>query len=352
MDVDARLLGSAALPGARELLHGRPFEVREGGGHRALLLHGAELEVHELAALFAGERAPELVFPLPWPGWGLGGHSVDPARTFAAFSGQRSVRAVNADGTTRWVYAHACWDQHVGHPHTGDERQVCPGIESGSCRVSDDGRLVWAHVVLEAGDDPGDYLEGWVVLDAEDGRELARLPLPDSVASGSWQLAHPDGAHMGLCVGMGQDGVLVYWGRRDGRELTVHDELNDGLDRILFDVHPAHAGFLTVEHNGNDLQLHALDGTVLAENDEMWWDHSCGFLDGDTVLADSQDDDARDPETPGTWLLDARTLERHGRVRYPAGVAPDGPVRSLGDGTWLTYDGKSETVSRWTRAGS
>ncbi|AJF65091.1 hypothetical protein [Streptomyces vietnamensis] len=347
MDVDAHLLDSVALPGGRELVHGRPFELRGTGLHRALLLHGADLEVHELEALFAGDRAPDVVFPLPWPGWGGGTHSVHPDLAFAAFSGQRSVRAVRADGTTRWVYEHACWDQAVGHPHTGDERQICGGIESGSCQVSDDGRFVWAHVVLEAGDDPDDYLEGWVVLDAEDGRELARLPLPDSVASGSWHLTHPDGVHMGLCVGMGQDGVLVYWGRWDGRQLTVHDGLNEGLDRILFDVHPDHAGFLTVEHYGNDLQLHALDGTVLAENEDVRWDHCCGFLDGDTVIATTRIEYDSDPEAHGTWLLDARTLERRGRVRYPSGPA-DGSVRPLGDGTWLTYDATADTVHRWT----
>ncbi|MFI0989830.1 hypothetical protein [Streptomyces exfoliatus] len=347
MNVDARLLDSVALPGARELVCGLPFERRGAGRGRALFLHGAELEVHDLGALFAGDRAPAAVFPLPWPGWGGGAHSVAPDGTFAAFSGQRSVRAVDADGATRWTYGHACWDQLVGHPHTGDERQVCTGSESGSCRVSDDGRYVWAHVVLEAGDDPDDYQEGWVVLDARDGRELARLPLPDSVASGSWHLSHPDGVHMGLCVGMGQDGVLVYWGRRDGRELTVHHELNDGLDRILYDVHPDHPGFLTLEHNGNDLQLHALDGTVLAENDELRWDHSCGFLDGDTVMATSDVGYGADPGEQATWLLAARTLETRGRVRYPGG-ATDGPVRPLGDGSWLTYDATTDTVHRWT----
>ncbi|MGW5420423.1 hypothetical protein [Streptomyces sp. NPDC003943] len=339
-EITARPLGTTELPGAHELLYSQ-FLARTGrGGLRVPLLNGAELEVHVLAALLAGERAPDAVFPLPWPGWDRGVHSESPDGTFAVFSGQRSVRAVNADGTTRWVYGHGCWDPLVGHPHTGDERQVCPGSESGSCRVSDDGRVVWAHVVLAAGDEPDDYQEGWVVLDAEDGRELARLELVDSYASGSFHLAHSDGVHMGLCVGMGQDGVLAYWGHWDGERLTVHDELNDGLDRILTDVHPAHAGFLTIEHSGNDLRLHTLDGSVLAENGELRWDHTCGFLDGDTVLATTEVEYARDPAAYGTWLLDARTLEIRGRVRYPAGAA-DGSVRPLGDGTWLTYDGKA-----------
>ena len=347
MDFDAHLLDTVTLPGARELLYPHTFDRSGPGPHRALLLHGADLEVHDLAALFAGECAPAAVFPLPWPGWDRGAHSVAPAADFAAFSGQRSVRAVNADGTTRWVYEHACWDPQIGHPHTGDELQICPGSESGSCQVSADGRQVWAHVVLRAGEDADDYEEGWVVLDAEDGRELARLPLTDSYAAGSHQLVHPDGTHVGLCVGMGQDGVLVYWGRWDGGELTAHDELNEDFDRILTDVHPGHPGFLTVQHYGHDLRLHALDGTVLAESEERRWDHGGnGFLDGAAVLATAGFFYGSAPAAQGTWLLDGRTLKVRGRVRYPSGTV-EGQVRPLGDGTWLTYDAETEAVRRW-----
>ncbi|MFF8602687.1 hypothetical protein ACF065_22180 [Streptomyces sp. NPDC015232] len=349
MDFVARLTGTYDFPGGSALVNPYAFESRAGGSARALLTRDGELAVYELTALLAGEQAPAARFPLPWPGWRHGVHSVSPDRSFAVLSGQRSVRAVDADGTTRWTYGHGCWDQRVGHPHTGDERQVCPGIESGSCRVSDDGALVWAHVVT-----PEEYEEAWVVLDARDGRELARLPL-DSVASGSGHLSHPDGVHMGLSVGMGQDGVLVYWGRWDGTRLTVHQELNDGLDRILIDVHPGHPGFLTVEHYGNDLQLHALDGTVLAEADappapdeeHPQWDWSCGFLDADAVLATTGVEYADGPEECGTWLLDGRTLEIRGRIAYPDGADP-GEVRPLGDGSWLTYDGETGSVRRWT----
>ncbi|MFJ7070790.1 hypothetical protein [Streptomyces sp. NPDC101115] len=349
MEFLARLVDSPALPGGSALVNPFAFEGRADGSSRALLTHETELAVHDLSDLLAGESAPTAVFPLPWPGWRRGAHSVSPDGTFAVFSGQRSVRAVAADGTTLWVYEHGCWDQRMDHPHTGDERKICPGIESGSCRISDDGRLVWAHVV-----DPEEYAEYWAVLDARDGRELARLTL-ESVASGSNHLSHPDGVHMGLGIGMGQDGVLVYWGRWDGERLTVHEQLNDGLDRILMDVHPAHPGFLTVEHYGNDLQLHALDGELLAEadapavggDDEPQWDWACGFLDGDTVLATTGVEYAEDPDEYGTWLLDGRTLEVRGRVTYPTGTV-DSEVRPLGDGTWLTYDRATETTHRWT----
>ncbi|MFI2304322.1 hypothetical protein ACH5AL_36670 [Actinacidiphila glaucinigra] len=352
MSITAQLRDSVELPGGGALVHGFALERRGDGSSRALLGNGRELEVSDLDALFAGGGAPAAVFPLPWPGWDRGVHSVSPDGTFAVFSGQRAVRAVGRGGETLWEYRHACWGPAMDHPHTGDEQEVCRGNEHGSCRVSEDGRFVWAHVVAEPAE--AGWEERWVVLDARDGRELARLRL-DSAASGSHQLSHPDGVHMGLCIGMGQDGVLLHWARLDGGELTGWD-LNEGMDRILMDVHAGHPGFLTVEHSGWDLRLHALDGTVLAEvpaeapddEDPPCWDYGCGFVDADTVIA-STIDSAEEPEQARHWLLDARTLEIRGAVAYPTGPV-DSYVRPLGDGTWLTYDDESGTLNRWASA--
>ncbi|MGW3388382.1 hypothetical protein [Streptomyces cinereoruber] len=341
--VRARPLDSVPLPGAASLVRGTALETRRDAPHRALLLHGDDLEVHDLEDLFAGESAPSAVFPMPWPDWGRGGASVSPDGTFAVFSGQRAVRAVDTDGTTLWEHRHTCWGSPLGHPHTGDERQACNGYEHGSCRVSDDGRFVWAHVLA-----PGqEYEEVWSVLDARDGRELARLPLDDSSASGSHHLSHPDGVHMGLCIGMGQDGILLYWARWDGERPTLWG-LDGTLDRILMDVPPAHGGFLTVEHYGADLRLHALDGTVLAEQDAYTWDYGGGFVDAGTLIAGTG---VVHPEEEGVrhWLLDAATLEVRGPVAYPSG-AVGGPARPLGDGTWLTYDEEGGTLHRWSAA--
>ncbi|MEU6862273.1 hypothetical protein ABZ924_03180 [Streptomyces sp. NPDC046876] len=335
MSITAQLRASVPLPGGEALINGFAFESRGSGSQRALLRNGAELEVYDLSEVFAGERAPTAVFPAPWV-WDRWVPSVSPDGSFAVFSGQRAVRAVGADGVALWEYRHGCWGPELGHAHTGDEQEVCRGLEHGSCRVSDDGRLVWAHVVIEED-------EYWVVLDARDGRELARLPL-DGAASGSNHLSHPDGTHMALCIGMGQDGILLYWARWDGAELTAWDP--DGTtDRILIDVHAGHAGFLTVQHYGADLELHALDGSVLAQGrpgeDGSCWDYWCGFVDADTVIAAAEDGPHR--------LLDARTLQVRGAVAYPAEPV-EGGVRPLGDGTWLTYDTASGTLNRWTCA--
>ncbi|MFD7686326.1 hypothetical protein [Streptomyces sp. NPDC059781] len=353
MSITAQLRDSVRLPGGRALVNGFALESRGDGSRRALLRNGHELEAHDLRELFAGERAPTAVFPLPWPRWDHGVHSVSPDGTFAVFSGQRAVRAMGTDGKTLWEYRHGCWGPELDHPHTGDEQEVCRGSEHGSCRISDDGRLVWAHVVAEP--EPGEWQERWVVLDARDGRELGWLPLIDSAAAGSHHLSHPDGVHMGLSIGMGQDGILLHWARRDGGKLTGWD-VNEGLDRILVDVHAGHPGFLTVEHYGADLRLHALDGTVTAEQepesaddeDETYWDYGCGFVDADTVIASTVESD-EDPEGARHWLLDAHTLRVRGVVTYPTGPV-DSYVRPLGDGTWLTYDDRSETLHRWARA--
>lgn len=353
MSITAQLRDSVRLPGGDALVNGFALESRGGGQCRALLQNGHELEVYDLYEVFAGERAPTAVLPLPWPGWDRGVHSVSPDGSFAVFSGQRAVRAVSVGGEMLWEYRHGCWGPEIGHAHTGDEQEVCRGLEHGSCRVSDDGRLVWAHVVVERGEQG--WQECWVVLDAGDGQELARLPL-DSAAAGSHHLSHPDGLHMGLCIGMGQDGILLHWAHWDGEKLSSRGL--ETMDRILVDVHPGHEGFLTVDHCGADLGLHTLEGAVLAEGapespedeDPPYWDYGCGFVDADTVIASTIESD-EDPGRAGHWLLDARTLRIRGTIVYPAGPV-DSYVRPLGDGTWLTYDRRSETLDRWTEAPS
>lgn len=350
MNVTVELLGTHRLPGGRTLVDGF-HELRPGGVRRILLRQGHDLEVHDLAALLAGEREPAAVFPAPWPGWEHGVDSVAPDADFAVFSGQRAVRAVAADGRTLWEHRHGCWGPALGHEHTGDDQEVCDGLEHGSVHVSADGRLVWAHVVGDGGEEG--WTESWRLLDAGDGREIDRIPLDDSVASGSHQLPLADGRHVALSVGMGQDGCLLYWARRDDEGTVVRD-LNEGLDRILLDVHPESGRFLTVEHYGADLQLHDLDGTLLAEAEPTGpgpdrWDWCAGFVDADTVIGSTGHDDG-DDDPVCHRLLDAATLAPRGRIVYPGPV--DGYARPLGDGTWLTHDRGTDTLSRWTPAAS
>ncbi|KAA6217569.1 hypothetical protein [Streptomyces filamentosus] len=374
MDVGARLIGSVRLPGAVALVEGPPHGAPAG---RLALRRGDRLEVYGVAALFAdapgpdaglprleagapaseaGLPRPEAVFPAPWPGWDRGVDAVAPDGSFAVFSGQRAVRAVAAGGRVLWEHRHGCWGPVVGHPHTGDEQEVCAGLEHGSVHVSADGRTVRAHVV------DADGTEQWVVLDARDGRETARTPLEDSAASGSHQFSLPDDGTVLLCIGMGQDGVLLYGaggaggaGEKDGEAgeaVSGVRDLGEDLDRILLDVHPDRPVYLTVEHSCDDLRLHAPDGTVLAGRDaselgeDRCWDYAAGFVDADTVVAAAENGEEEDG--PGHWLLDAHSLAILGPIAYPRPAT--GCVRALGDGTWLTHDRDTDTLSRWGRA--
>ncbi|MEV6104921.1 hypothetical protein AB0M28_09425 [Streptomyces sp. NPDC051940] len=363
---DARPAGSARVDAVGGGKAAVTVEVRRDV-RQVLARDGERLAVYDLDAAFAGDASPRTVIPFPWPGWRFGEHSADPAGRFVALSGQRSVRVVDGDGATRWEFRHPCWDAQVGHDC--DPGGVCGGHESGSCRVSDDGRFVWAHVPAPAGLHEGGAFEEWVVLDAADGTLLARTPV-QSAAQGSSHLSHPDGLRMGLSIGEGQDGSLLYWARWDGEQLTVRD-LNDG-DLILLDTHPAHDGFLTLTHDQDEIALHDALGERLATGPaeslpadgcdiEPFWDYYAGFVDAETVIASTVEYDENHDEyeeeheeheehedhgehgRPRHWLLDARTLRLRARVRYPRRISDS--ATALGDGTWLTYqDGVFE---RW-----
>ncbi|MEV6056376.1 hypothetical protein [Streptomyces sp. NPDC052107] len=108
MSITAHLRDSVRLPGGHALVNGFAFESRGTDSRRALLQNGHELEVYDLGEVFAGERAPRAVFPVPWPGWDRGVHSVSPDGTFAVFSGQRAVRAVGTGGELD-LYPRCCF---------------------------------------------------------------------------------------------------------------------------------------------------------------------------------------------------------------------------------------------------
>ncbi|MCL6668235.1 hypothetical protein [Streptomyces panaciradicis] len=328
--------------------------LEERGVHRlALIRNEGILAVHDLEGLFSGVTAPQVSFRSPWSSWRRGVNSVSPDLSFAVFSGQRAICAVEPDGGVRWQYNHECWG-HREHDHAIADH-VCGGLESGSVRVSDDGTLVWGHV-------RGSEYEEWLVLDAITGRVVGRTPL-DSVAAGSVHIAHPDGKHVGLSIGLGQDGSMLYWARWEKGNLHSWD-MNDD-DRILVDVHPSGTKFLTLDHNCGDLSVHAFpsgaamatvgdstipplqpeDGDEDYENeDPAYWDYYCGHIDSTSVIASTTEADEEHGEGRH-WLLDSVTLEVRGQVGYPCPI--EGPARPLGDGTWLTHDADSGQLTRW-----
>jgi hypothetical protein len=90
---------------------------------------------------------------------------------------------------------------------------------------------------------------------------LAEYMLP-TVGQGAQQLPHPDGVHMLLDVGEGQDGVYLFHGRLDGEAISVFEY--PWADRCLVDVSPDGTEFMTVGHALEDVVLHSFpDGTEL-----------------------------------------------------------------------------------------
>lgn len=297
-------------------------------------------------------------FPAPWPA-GYGRAVVAPDGGFAVFTGVHALRAVDPGGALRWEVRHGCWqgacrERHADRDEYAD-RDDHRYPKRGSAAFSADGRLVWAHVTdSEKG-------EEWLVLDAADGRVLARAET-GTAAEGSDHLPHPtDPRRMWLSVGEGQDGAPLFHGRYHDGELTL--DRFDGDDLALVAVGPGGDRLLTVGHDQAAASLHAADGSVLLrltaedavprhpetepDNDEAepYWDWGGAFLDPATVLLSTVEAD----EEWGTgrhWLLDAARPDRLAELRYPSPVAY--AATGLGDGLWWTSSPDHRAATLWT----
>ncbi|WP_431676791.1 hypothetical protein [Kitasatospora sp. KL5] len=351
MTFHARPSGTVPLPDAASVVGGHALLRHPSGSRHALLRDAGTIRLVDLLAAFDGAPGLLAVVPDPWPGWRNGVRGASADGSLIVLAGQRSVLALEADGRARWEYRHGCWGDGP-HAHGGADGP-CHGLWSGSCAVSPDGTLVWAHVLpdLDHGDPAVDSYEEWLILDAADGAVLGRTRL-EGGTGGSNHLPYPDGARMLLSTGQGQDGTPAYLGHWDGTELTVR-EVGDGF-RIPVDVHPGGRAFLSTPHGRDGLQLHrSTDGLVVmeraagdlaADGDEApLWDYVAGFVDGHTVIAAAHDAGRR--EDRRHWLLDALTLRPLGPVAYPRPVG--GYPLALGDGSWLTLDAEGSALLRW-----
>lgn len=337
---------------------------------RLLVQRGdAELLVQELEAP-VGDRGPArpVRIPAPWPR-GIGQYAVAPSADVAVFSGAHALTAVDRTGAVRWEVRHRCWagcashDSYEEYAHDRDHRYA----SSGSAAFSADGALVWAHVrgpLEQDGQEGAAGMEEWLVLDAADGRVLARAAT-GSAAAGSIHVPPADPGRMGLSIGEGQDGAPLRWGRWDGATLSIESFADEDL--VLSAVSPSGTRLLTVAHGQEALAVHRLvDGSAEpgpeaelhadaviprhpeAEPDdqdvEVFWDYEAGFLDEDTVIAATVESD----EESGAgrhWIVD---LAREGAVDpllHPYPVT--GTARALGDGTWCTVSPADHVMRIW-----
>ncbi|MFE2090025.1 hypothetical protein [Streptomyces sp. NPDC059460] len=361
--VTARLVATFTAPLDRERDAAYAPSVLRWPDRRLLIQRG---DAEAVAVGLDDGAVPRTRFPAPWPRR-FGTFTVAPDGDLAVFSGVHAVRAVDPAGVVRWEVRHGCWEGgcralHESYEEYADDKAHLYA-DSGSAVFSADGSLVWAHVrgpVASAGPDP-EALDEWLVIDAADGRVLGRADA-ETVAAGSEHVPHPDPAQMGLSVGEGQDGAPLLWGRWDGVELSV--EQFGEQERILTSVSPTGEYFLTVAHDLDSLALHRVaDGEVVAElhtedavprhpdadpddceADEVMWDYECGFLDRETAITSTDQEEEFGPVRH--WLLETAGMRPVGQIAYPFRVC--GTPTALGDGTWYTVSRDGNALHVWT----
>ncbi|GAA2688740.1 hypothetical protein [Nonomuraea recticatena] len=346
MEIKAVPAGRAHLRNAARVV-GPPWAVEVGraGPPRMLLGEGTSLELHDLDAFFGAEPSLISAFAVPWPDEESWEAAVSPDGDVGVFCNDEAVRAVTPTGAVLW--------EHRGHRrHSRKENRS-------SCRVSDDGRHVWAMlpgppssgVWRDDGTFDGTPYQGdeWLVLAADTGRVVARETL-DCAAVGGEHLPHADGRHMGLGVGEGQDGLHVYWGRLEEDGLRVWKHEDDY--RILLDVHPSGLSYLSYAPP-DEIAWHSFPGGLIMRRleaadawrpatGEAYWD-GADYVDADTVIATATLY-AETPQDARHILIDAVSGQVRGEVRYPTPAHES--AYPLGDGTWLTAEG--DTLFRWT----
>lgn len=290
--------------------------------------------------------------------------AVCPDLTRVLIGRQDQVSVLDQRGATLWSVAHTRWG-------TGYSL-------SGSGRFSADGQLVWITVPetpldteadgglihgpgggdSDSGD--GQEVEGsgwavkdtwgdqWWVLDAATGAVKGRGRLGVE-ATGSVMIPHPNGIHLGLAVGLGQDGSRIYWGYlRDG-SLRVATDGDDTWS--LADIHPDGIAYLTLSREGAELTVRDFPShLVLARRHyqdilrpgEMGCYAS--YLDAEHIIAETVD---------GSWrcvrhiVLNAQDLRVIGEVHYPPPIAAS-YLQAGRDGTWLTI--AAGALSHWRLA--
>lgn len=368
MPVRARL--RATVPAPLPPSQAGPPTITGFPGRRLLVQRSDEEVVAQaLDDAFVVRPGTEVRFPAPWPRR-RGTWEVAPDASVAVFAGVHAVIAVEPSGATRWEVRHGCWTGSCREMHTSYEEYAdLPDHrypEGGSVGFSTDGKFVWAHVrgPLTEGELTPDTVDEWLLLDARDGRMLARADA-EAAAAGSFHFPHPTDPHqMGLSIGEGQDGAPLRWGRWDGERL--HVDCLEG-DLCLLGVNPSDGRLMTVSHDQDELAVRDARGRMVdglewdaeatvpphpeaptGDDHEMLlcWDWAGGFVDRTTLLVSTVECD----EEWGVgrhWTLDTAGARELVPVVYPASAPAHRMPAALGDGAWLTLPESWDAVCVW-----
>ncbi|MGW4472666.1 hypothetical protein ACWENQ_23630 [Nonomuraea sp. NPDC004354] len=289
---------------------------------------------------------------------GDGRGTLSPARVFRPSAGDEVVDHTAAADLRRAVYT--TLDAAVCVAGDGSELWRSPfeplstepyGHWPG-CVLSLDGRVVWVYRPDSmAGRDRPDR---WVTLDAHTGQVIAQAEL-ETAGHGGRHVRHPDGEHLLLDVGEGQDGTALFRGRLSGDRLDLVRYPWD--DRCLIALAPDGAQFMTVDHEQADVAFHAWpDGEVTLElpveafghdPDDTFVEWGGGYLTADTavVTLGGEGDDERE------WLRHWRVNLRTGRVEDELDGHAGNPyaLEPLADGSWLTTDPSGHPIRHFDR---
>ncbi|MEU0564833.1 hypothetical protein ABZ297_05450 [Nonomuraea sp. NPDC005983] len=272
--------------------------------------------------------APVAVFPIV-EAVELESHAVAPNLRRAVYATADEMVCLDREGKALW---------RLGFGPGAEE----PYNAVASCEFSLDGTVVWVYRP-DAMSGRGDGLDHWLAVDAETGDVVAQAEL-DCAGHGGHQFVHPDGAHMLLDVGEGQDGSRVYRGRldQDVIDLTAYP----WTDRSLVSLAPDGHHFMTVHHDQEDVAFHAYpDGEVMIripvesfgyDPDEAYVEWTGGYLDADNAIVTIGGETEDEQEWYRHHLVDVRTGQVHGTLDAQSRHAYD--VKPLGDGSWLTTD--------------
>ena len=287
--------------------------------------------IHAYTPAAEGPLEPVAVFPVPED---ARAHSVTADATRVVYATLHAIVCIDREGTELWRY---------------DLLPAPSGsfVHDPDCAFSSDGAQVWVYRPDAVSD--RHPVDRWVVLDACSGEVEAEADL-HTAGHGATHFMHPDGDHVLLDVGEGQDGLAIFEGTLTKNGLEVHRHPWD--DRCLAGISPDGSTFMTVEHHQADIAFHRHPGgdTILKlttdafVSDYAWFEWTGGFLAPETAVVVVIVDPLDGPERHHHYLLDVPSGDVLGRFDAQARDSLD--VEALGDGTWLTSDGRGRPALR------